>query len=88
LPTEQQESIGEMMLTSDGSVITQSEFRQRLLELPGWEQYTALLTFSSAASASRPPPPRAPAEVTGPGQAAGEDITIVIGINDYMRGPW
>lgn len=45
LPTEQQESIGEMMLTPDGRVITQFEFRQRLLELPGWEQYTALLTF-------------------------------------------
>jgi hypothetical protein len=45
LPTEQQESIGEMMLTPDGGVITQFEFRQRLLELPGWEQYTALLTF-------------------------------------------
>jgi hypothetical protein len=26
-----------------------------------------------------------PAQVTGPGQAAGEDITIVIGINDDMR---
>lgn len=45
MPTEQQESIGEMMLTPDGHVITQFEFRQRLLELPGWEQYTALLTF-------------------------------------------
>jgi hypothetical protein len=45
LPTEQQESIGEMMLTPDDRVITQFEFRQRLLKLPGWEQYTALLTF-------------------------------------------
>src|SRR3954454_2461992 len=35
LSTEQQESIGEMMLTSDGRVITQYEFRQRLLEVPG-----------------------------------------------------
>lgn len=34
-----------MMLTPDGRVITQFEFRQRLLQLPGWEQYTALLTF-------------------------------------------
>ena len=34
-----------MMLTSDGRVITQFEFRQRLLEVPCWEQYTALLTF-------------------------------------------
>ena len=45
VPVEQQESIGEMMLTPGGRVITQFEFRQRLLELPGWEQYTALLTF-------------------------------------------
>jgi hypothetical protein len=45
LSTEQQESIGEMMLAPDGRVITQYEFRQRLLEVPGWEQYTALLTF-------------------------------------------
>jgi Effector-associated domain 1/TIR domain len=45
LPTEQQESIGEMMLTPDDRVITQFAFRQRLLEVPGWEQYTALLTF-------------------------------------------
>jgi hypothetical protein len=45
VPIEQQESIGEMMLTPGGRVITQFEFRQRLLELPGWEQYTALLTF-------------------------------------------
>ncbi len=45
VPVEQQESIGEMMLTSDGRVITQFEFRRRLLDLPGWEQYTALLTF-------------------------------------------
>lgn len=45
LPTEQQESIGEMMVTTDNRVITQFEFRRRLLELPGWEQYTGLLTF-------------------------------------------
>jgi hypothetical protein len=45
VPTEQQESIGEMTLAPDGRVITQFEFRRRLLELPGWEQYTALLTF-------------------------------------------
>jgi hypothetical protein len=45
LSTEQQDSIGEMMLASDGRVITQFQFRQRLLEVPGWEQYTALLTF-------------------------------------------
>lgn len=45
VPIEQQDSIGEMMLTPDGRVITQFDFRQRLLQLPGWEQYTALLTF-------------------------------------------
>jgi hypothetical protein len=45
VPIEQQESIGEMMLTADGRVTTQFEFRRRLLALPGWEQYTALLTF-------------------------------------------
>jgi hypothetical protein len=45
LPIEQQKSIGEIMLTPDGHVITQFEFRKRLLKLPGWEQYTALLTF-------------------------------------------
>jgi len=45
LPTEQQDSVGEMMVNSDGRVITQFQFRQRLLEVPGWEQYTALLTF-------------------------------------------
>jgi hypothetical protein len=42
---EQQESIGEMMRTSGGHVITRYEFRQRLLALPGWEQFTALMTF-------------------------------------------
>jgi hypothetical protein len=45
LPTEQRESIGEMMDTPDGHVITQFEFRRRLLKVPGWEQYNALLTF-------------------------------------------
>lgn len=45
IPIEQQDSIGEMMRTADDQVITQFGFRQRLLELPGWEQYTALLTF-------------------------------------------
>ena len=34
-----------MMRASGGHVITQDEFRQRLLALPGWEQFTALMTF-------------------------------------------
>lgn len=45
IATEQQESIGEMMRGSAAHVITQYEFRQRVLALPGWEQFTALLTF-------------------------------------------
>lgn len=45
IPTEQQESIGEMMRASDGQIISQYDFRHRLLVLPGWEQYTALMTF-------------------------------------------
>ena len=45
IAVEQQESIGEMMRASGGHVITQYEFRQRLLALPGWEQFTALMTF-------------------------------------------
>ncbi len=45
LAIDQQDSIGEMMRTDNGQVITQFEFRRRLLEVPGWEQYTALLTF-------------------------------------------
>lgn len=45
LPTEQQDSIGEIMRSDDERVITQYEFRKRLLDVPGWEQFTALLTF-------------------------------------------
>jgi hypothetical protein len=45
IAVEQQESIGEMMFAAHGEVITQFEFRKRLLELPGWEQFTMLLTF-------------------------------------------
>lgn len=45
LPKEQQESIGQIMSTDENRVITQYEFRKRLLDLPGWEQFTALMTF-------------------------------------------
>jgi hypothetical protein len=45
LPVEQQDSIGELMRDNDDRVISQYELRQRLLELPGWEQFTALLTL-------------------------------------------
>lgn len=45
LPVEQQDSIGELMRSTEDQVITQYEFRQRLLALPGWEQFTALLTL-------------------------------------------
>jgi hypothetical protein len=43
--SEQQESIAEMMMDSGGKVLTHSEFRRRLLEVPGWEQFTALFLF-------------------------------------------
>lgn len=43
--SEQQESIGEMMTSSGGKVLSHYDFRQRLLELPGWEQFTALFLF-------------------------------------------
>ena len=45
LASEQQDSIGEIMRTADDRVFSQYEFRRRLLEVPGWEQFTALLTF-------------------------------------------
>ena len=43
--SEQQDSIAEMMVDSDGKVLSHYEFRRRLLELPGWEQFTALFLF-------------------------------------------
>ena len=43
--SEQQESIAEMMVDSGGKVLSHYDFRQRLLELPGWEQFTALFLF-------------------------------------------
>lgn len=43
--SEQQESIAEIMVNSDGKVLSQADFRRRLLELPGWEQFTALFLF-------------------------------------------
>jgi len=42
---EQQESIAEMVWGPAGRVITNFEFRKRLLDLPGWEQFTNLLRF-------------------------------------------
>lgn len=41
---EQQEYIGETVLTA-GAVISNVEFRKKLLDLPGWEQYKNLLLF-------------------------------------------
>jgi hypothetical protein len=43
--SEQQESIAEMMVDSGGKVLSHHDFRRRLLELPGWEQFTALFLF-------------------------------------------
>ena len=43
--SEQQESIAEMMVDSGGKVLSNYDFRRRLLELPGWEQFTALFLF-------------------------------------------
>jgi hypothetical protein len=43
--SEQQESIAEMMVNPDGKVLSHYDFRRRLLELPGWEQFTALFMF-------------------------------------------
>ena len=42
---EQQESIAEMMVDPGGKVLSHYDFRRRLLELPGWEQFTALFLF-------------------------------------------
>jgi hypothetical protein len=42
---EQQESIAEMMVDADGRVLSHFDFRRRLLEVPGWEQFTALFLF-------------------------------------------
>jgi len=42
---EQQESIAEMVWGPGGRVITNFEFRKRLLDSPGWEQFTNLFRF-------------------------------------------
>jgi hypothetical protein len=34
-----------MMVDSDGKVLSHYDFRRRLLERPGWEQFTALFPF-------------------------------------------
>jgi hypothetical protein len=36
-----------MMVDSGGKVVSNYDFRRRLLELPGWEQFTALFLFFS-----------------------------------------
>jgi hypothetical protein len=51
--SEQQEAIAEMMVSSGGKVLPHYDFRRRLLEVPGWEQFTALFLFFRFA-----PPPR------------------------------
>jgi hypothetical protein len=43
--SEQQESIAEIMVDSGGKVLSHYDFRRRLLEVPGWEQFTALFLF-------------------------------------------
>jgi hypothetical protein len=43
--SEQQESIAEMMVDAGGKVLSHYDFRHRLLEVPGWEQFTALFYF-------------------------------------------
>jgi hypothetical protein len=43
--SEQQESVAEMMVDSGGKVLSNYDFRRRLLEVPGWEQFTALFLF-------------------------------------------
>jgi hypothetical protein len=42
---EQQEYIGETVWSTAGRVITNLEFRKRLFDLPGWEQFKNLLRF-------------------------------------------
>jgi hypothetical protein len=42
---EQQEYIGAAVWGSNGSVVSNMEFRNGLLELPGWERFTNLLRF-------------------------------------------
>jgi hypothetical protein len=45
IPVEQQEYIGETVWSTAGRVITNPEFRKRLFDLPGWEQFTGLFRF-------------------------------------------
>lgn len=45
IPWEEQESVAEMVWSTHDSVISYFEFRKRLLELPGWEQYMGLYRF-------------------------------------------
>ena len=43
--SEQQDAIAEMMVDPDGKVLSHYAFRRRLLEVPGWEQFTPLFLF-------------------------------------------
>jgi hypothetical protein len=43
--SEQQVAIAELMVDADGKVLSHYDFRRRLLEVPGWEQFTALFLF-------------------------------------------
>ncbi len=43
--TEQQKYIGETVWSTAGGIITNLEFRNRLFDLPGWEQFANLLRF-------------------------------------------
>jgi hypothetical protein len=45
IPWEEQESVAEMAWTTNNSMISYFEFRKRLLELPGWEQFMGLFRF-------------------------------------------
>jgi hypothetical protein len=42
---ELQDSIGETMWNSNGTVMSEFEFRKELLKTPGWEQFLELLRF-------------------------------------------
>jgi hypothetical protein len=42
---EQQEAIAEIVYNPSGGVINNLTFRERLLELPGWERFTNLFRF-------------------------------------------
>lgn len=45
IPWEEQESVAEMVWTTNESIISYFEFRKRLLDTPGWEQFMGLFRF-------------------------------------------